>query len=87
MEITEEEFQSFRPIKNPHGNRGWDGTMFETFGVELNFVRSQPDNKVWTLMNDDDGNLVITSGFHFVNRVGYFVTEESWTTDCFINLS
>lgn len=77
MLITEEKFdEEFTPIQN-HLRPG--ETMFETFGPELDFVRAQPDNKVWTLMDDDDGNLVIASGFHFVNRVGYYITTVPWT--------
>lgn len=65
----------FKPINNKFRP---EDQMFETFGEELEFVRDQPDNKVWTLMDDDDGNLVVTTGFHYVNRVGYYVTEIPW---------
>jgi len=84
--MTEKEFETFRPLKNPHGDHGWDATLWETYGVELNFVRNQQPNRVWTLMNDDEGNLVIVTGFHFVNRVGYFVTEIPWAEDSVVDL-
>ena len=83
--MTGEEFEKFRPIKNPHGDHGWDGTLWETYGAELNFVRNQHENKVWTLV-EEDGVMFIISGFHFVNRVGYFVTEKPWTKQCHVNL-
>lgn len=68
----------FRPVKNPHDrNAGWDGCLFGTNGAELNFVRSQPANKVWTLSSH--GTLI--SGFHVVDRVGYVVTELPWEED------
>ena len=30
---------------------------------------------VWTVVEDDDGNLVVVDGLHWVNRHGYLVTE------------
>lgn len=79
--MTEEEFESHLPMKNPHGDHGHDGTLWEPHGVELNFVRNQHENRVWTLM-EEDGKMFIVTGFHFVNRVGYFVTERPWTREC-----
>ncbi|MCI4659701.1 hypothetical protein [Cryobacterium zhongshanensis] len=35
--------------------------------------------KLWTIVNGDDGSLVIASGWHYVNRIGYVITEEDWT--------
>lgn len=52
--------------------------MFETFGPELDFVKTQPENTIWTLLDDDDGNPVIIQGFHFVNRIGYYITKIPW---------
>lgn len=69
--------EDFKPLKNPHGDHGWDSTLWDTHGAEFNFVRNQKENHVWTLVNTDDGLRIIT-GFHHVNRVGYFVTEEPW---------
>ena len=52
---------------------GQGGTMFETYGVELNYVVAQPRNRIWTLV-DGDGGLSIISGFWRINRLGYFVS-------------
>ena len=72
------DIEDFKPINNKFRP---EEQMFETFGKELEFVKDQPENKVWTLMDDDDGNLVITTGFHVVNRVGYYVTEIPWNRE------
>ena len=52
---------------------------FETYGEELDYVlsiaNSEP-NRVWTLVDGDDGNLYITNGYHLVNRFNYFVTKN-----------
>ena len=65
----------YRPIEN-HIDKGND--KFETYGEELEFVRSihaTEPNRVWTLIEGDSGNLWITNGYHFVNRLNYFITE------------
>jgi hypothetical protein len=75
MNLTYEEWvEKFKPEKNciVTEDRGYDGLMFETFGPELEYVRQQPANRVWTVL-DADGRCWIASGTHFVNRVGYFV--------------
>lgn len=56
----------------------WDGCMFETYGPELDFVKQQPNRHIWTLVEADDSGWYILTGFHLVNRVGYFVTEKPW---------
>lgn len=72
--------ETFVPIVNPFADNGWNQTMFETFGEELEFVRQQPDEHVWTWIDGEQGDgSYIISGAHFVNRIGYFVTEKPWT--------
>jgi hypothetical protein len=61
-------------------NAAFDGCMFETFGLEIEFVRAQPASKVWTLV-ECDGKAFICEGYHFVNRLGYFVTEVAAPQD------
>ncbi len=58
------------------GAAGERGCLFETFGAEHEFVRKQPEANVFTLM--DDG-ITVVPGWHFVNRLGYFVVEVPWT--------
>jgi hypothetical protein len=53
------------------------GCMFETFGDEMEFVRRQQQKKIWTLV-EEDGLSWLSAGFHFVNRLGYFVTLQEW---------
>jgi hypothetical protein len=55
------------------------GDKFETYGEELDYVLSIANTepaRVWTLVDGDDGNLYITSGYHLVNRVNYFITHN-----------
>lgn len=40
-----------------------------------------PDSKhLWTII-DADGSLYAVSGRHFVNRIGYILTEEAWNEE------
>ncbi len=79
--LTEDEFEAQFPLVanplNPHA--GWTGDdgrgcLFETCGTEFDFVRQQNPCCVWTLLDTDEGVLVLASGFHFVNRLGYLVS-------------
>jgi hypothetical protein len=68
--------EKYKPVTN-HLDKGsaYDGTMFETFGPEIEYVAQLvPTNTVWTLY-DVDGALILESGFGYVNRFGYFITE------------
>jgi hypothetical protein len=72
--------ETYRPIKNQFTQKQ-EGEFvedkFETYGADLEFVRSVYDvdpKKVWTLVDGDDGNLYIVDGFHLVNRINYFIT-------------
>jgi hypothetical protein len=77
IELTEEEwFNTYKPIKNNlDTNSSFDGHMFETYGEEVKFVKQQDTNRIWMLGDGDDGGMYIWSGWGFVNRIGYFVTE------------
>jgi hypothetical protein len=69
-------FEQYRPIQNPHDNNAsFDGTMFETYGPEVEQVKAADVRCIWTLV-DCDGRDVIESGWHFVNCLGYFITEK-----------
>lgn len=80
IELSEDAFDALFSLLpnhlNPHAT--WStsesgGCLFETFGPELAFVRGQDPRCVWTFVDGDDGQYVI-SGFHFVNRIGYLVS-------------
>lgn len=78
---SDEWIERFQPIANPKSEE-YSGTFFETFGDDLKKVdelnRTEP-GKVWTLIEGDDGRQYISSGFHKVNRIGYFLCEKPYT--------
>ncbi len=78
--ISEDEFyEQYHPIKNHlDENASFDGCMFETYDEELEYVKSMVETgKVWTILDGEGDNLLYSSGYHFVNRIGYLITEES----------
>jgi len=73
---------TYCPLKNTiRPDAPCDGLMFETFGAELEAVQAVHPGCVWTLVSGDDDTLIILSGFHTVNRLGYIVTEFYWPGD------
>jgi hypothetical protein len=82
IELTFDEWlDTYKPIPNyldenaSFQNESGFGVMFETYGEEVAFVKEQDPNRIWMYGSGDDGGLYIWSGWGFVNRLGYFVTE------------
>jgi hypothetical protein len=66
----------FKPIKN-HLVDTPDQQMFETYGEEVEFVSNYDSKYVWTWLQGDMSDL-ICAGYHYVNRLGYYITEVPW---------
>lgn len=82
VEMTFEDWlKTYKPITNhldenaSFQDESGTGIMFETYGDEIDFVKSQSPANIWTYGDGDDGGGYIWSGWHFVNRLGYFITE------------
>ena len=80
--ITEDEFyEKYNPLPNLlRDDAPFGGFMFETFGPELEFVEEHLNcdtcrRGIWTVI-EAEGNFYFLSGFHYVNRFGYLLTEE-----------
>jgi len=81
IELSEDAFDAQYPLLTNHLNpsAGWvlgegRGCLFETYGRELDFVRRQDPRTVWTLVDGDDGDMWLISGYHLVNRIGYLIS-------------
>jgi len=86
IELNEDEFNEQFPLAQNHLNEsaGWvylsenddeqRGCLFETYGEELEFVRKQNPRCIWTLIDGDDGDQYLISGYHFANRIGYLIS-------------
>ena len=76
----------FKPMTNYiDENSSFDQTLFETYGDEVEHVNERactPDTKytVWTYIDGEDGTYIV-DGYHYVNRVGHFITEKSADPD------
>jgi hypothetical protein len=68
--------KKYNPIINT--NNPNEEIFFETFGEDFDTVRQSDPTKVWSEVEDDYGDLVILPGFHFVNRMRYYLTEKSY---------
>lgn len=55
-----------------------DGTLREVKHGDADWAKLVAENRVWTMV-DADGDLYITPGVHFVNRMSYHTTRLPWT--------
>jgi len=65
----------------------FEGMMFETYGEEIDSVKSVDPKRVFTLIEGDNNTSVIDPGYHWVNRIGYFISKEPHEFDedtCYI---
>ena len=72
--------EQYKPIinhidSNASFDNGEGGVMFETYGDEVEFVKSQSPANIWMYGDGDDGGSYVWNGWGFVNRLGYFITE------------
>jgi hypothetical protein len=67
---------TFKPIKNSI-TKDPDSITFETYGEEQELVRTTDPKFIWTEV-DGEGGCYITAGYHFVNRIQYYITTNPW---------
>jgi hypothetical protein len=78
---------TYKPIKNHiDTNASFNGEMFETYGEEVAFVKEQPEENIWMYGDGDDGGSFIWNGWHYINRIGYFITEVPCPPDVDIQI-
>jgi hypothetical protein len=74
-------FEKYTCVQNPYTTNGsFDNCMFETYGDEYETVKTihiVNPRTVWTLI-DCDGWYGIVAGYHWINRIGYLITEQEW---------
>ena len=74
--MTEDEFNARYTTVDNHITGEW---FFETYGEELDYIKSLDERYVWTYQDDDEGFPCYTAGYHIVNRIGYIVTKQPWS--------
>ena len=69
----------FKPKSN-HFNNYENDYLYETYGEEVEYIQSMHPNFVWTLVSGDMCDLIV-AGYAYVNRLGYYITENPWSDD------
>lgn len=78
----EDWIEQYRPIANTVAKYApFDGLMFETYGTAAAAVAAADPACVWTIVDVGTDGLWLLSGGHWVNRLGYFITERPWTAE------
>jgi len=77
LTLHEDAFSEFfRPYRHKDASHDiWGGIGLETFGDDMELVKSLPVESVWTVVDGDDGDQWILPGIHTVNRICYLITE------------
>lgn len=74
----------YQPVLNHVSrNTAIEGHVFLPSGADLDYVRSQSRDKVWSFIVCDEGKKpvwLISEGYHFVNLMGYLVTQNAFDT-------
>jgi len=71
--------EKFKPIG------GTDPIFFETYGCEKEFISKIDPHHIWTELDGGDWEEIHT-GFHFANRMGYFITVIPWEREDFVKV-
>lgn len=58
--------------------------FYEVTERDIDYDRAQKlgaavDRHLWTVVEGDGGNLYVTAGWAYVNRLEYLITKEAWT--------
>lgn len=78
IQMSEDDWiEKYKPLKNKTTRREeCNGWYYETYGKDDEYIRNFPDqNRIWTILSID-GEEWIVSGWHYVNRFGYFITKH-----------
>lgn len=68
-------FESFFEIYNPI-EKNEVIKQFETFGKDYERVKRENPKKVWTVLDGEGSNLILTNGIWFINRMFYIICEK-----------
>lgn len=67
---------TFKPITNSITKQP-NSITFETYGEEQELVRTTDPKFIWTEV-DGEGGTYIVAGYHYVNRIQYYITTNPW---------
>jgi len=67
---------------DPNDMCPWGGCMYETYGEEMAYIKEvaqKHPRRIWTILDGESDTLVISAGLHYVNRLGYIITQNEWS--------
>jgi len=76
--------EKYKPQQNHlDDNASFNGWMYETYGEEVDhvFKLAQTTKTVWTIVEGDEDSIFYCSGFRYVNRLGFIITENPYEGD------
>lgn len=82
-------WEEYKPVPNHFCSENTEEqpslvSYFETYGEELDYVYSKVNannaRNIWTWVDGDEGSYLV-SGYHLVNRIGFFITEKMWSDE------
>lgn len=56
-----------------------DNISIEDFDADI-VNMNRPSKHIWTLVDTDEYPVVV-NGWHYVNRLGYYITQKPWDDD------
>ena len=71
-----------QPINNPFkkgADTDFERMMFDLSPEEVAFVRQYEDRFIYTLIDNNEGWFGVSTGYRYVNRIGYFIASVPWT--------
>lgn len=84
--ITEDEFlNTFRPETDAQGSTYVQREWF-TFEEKRLLEEMHGKNRLWTMVEDDNGNPCLVQGYHYVNRLYYVICEVPYPGDVEYNV-
>lgn len=85
-EMSEDDWiTQYKPQPHPTGKgNGYDygegSTLIDTSGEDRAYLDQTPLTRIWSVIEGDEGQ-VIVAGRHWVNCLGWIVTEQAWAHD------
>ena len=70
----------FKPKTNHFRIPNHGEMIYETYGEEVEYVKSLDPKYVWTFVSGDGADLLV-AGYAYVNRLGYYIAENPWTDE------
>lgn len=78
FQLNEHEFNTLYTLcNNPFSNFALQSRKgFEPNGLDLEHIRQQDPARVWTMLKGEDGEMYLVNGYHYNNRIAFYLSVE-----------